>query len=149
LCSPIKPDNKLADKLYSMNVLNIDYYKYTMKALKALIIDDEIDICYLLSGLLTHRKIEADYATSIADAKEVLEKHKPEIIFLDNRLPDGKGIDFAGYIKKIHPDVKLAMITAYDTSADRNMALSRGIDYFVGKPFTRDKIYETVDDMLC
>lgn len=139
----------MADKLYSMNVLNIDYYKYTMKALKALIIDDEIDICYLLSGLLTNRKIEADYATSIADAKEALEKHKPEIIFLDNRLPDGRGIDFAGYIKKVHPGVKLAMITAYDTSADRNIALSRGIDYFVGKPFTRDKIYETVDDMLC
>lgn len=117
--------------------------------MKALIIDDEIDICYLLSGLLTHKKIESGYATSIADAKEVLEKHKPEIIFLDNRLPDGRGVDFAGYIKKINPAAKVAMITAYDTSADRNVALSSGIDFFVGKPFTRDKIYETVDEMLC
>jgi DNA-binding NtrC family response regulator len=117
--------------------------------MKALIIDDEIDICYLLSGLLTNKKIEAGYATSLADAKQVLEKHKPEIIFLDNRLPDGRGVDFAGYIKKINPDAKVAMITAYDTATDRNAALARGIDYFLGKPFTREKIYETVDEMLC
>lgn len=117
--------------------------------MKALIIDDEIDICYLLSGLLTNKKIEVGYATSLADAKEALEKHKPEIVFLDNRLPDGRGVDFAGYIKQVNPGAKVAMITAYDTSADRKMALSSGIDYFVGKPFTRDKIYETVDDMLC
>lgn len=117
--------------------------------MKALIIDDEIDICYLLSGLLIHKKIETGYATSIADAREALEKLKPEIIFLDNRLPDGRGIDFAGYIKKINPNAKVAMITAYDTTADRNMALASGIDYFVGKPFTRDTIYETVDAMLC
>jgi two-component system OmpR family response regulator len=117
--------------------------------MKALIIDDEIDICYLLSGLLTNKEIETGYATSLADAKKALEKHKPEIIFLDNRLPDGRGVDFAGYIKKIHPKVKVAMITAYDTPDDRTTALEKGIDFFVGKPFTRQKIYETVDEMLC
>ncbi len=116
--------------------------------MKALIIDDEIDICYLLSSLLVKRKIEVDYVTSIADAVVALEKHKPEIVFLDNRLPDGKGVDFAGYIKKINPAVKVAMITAYDTASDRSMALASGIDYFVGKPFTRDKIYQVVDDIL-
>ena len=116
--------------------------------MKALIIDDEIDICYLLSGLLTRKKIQVDYVNSLADAVLALEKQKPEIIFLDNRLPDGKGVDFAGYIKNTYPSVKVAMITAYDTPADRSMALGRGIDYFVGKPFTSDKIYEAMDEML-
>ncbi len=116
--------------------------------MKALIIDDEIDICYLLSGLLTNKKIKTGYATSIADAKEVLKKHTPEIIFLDNRLPDGRGVDFAGYIKKTYPATKVAMITAYDTPADKNAALAQGIDHFVGKPFTVEKIYETVEEMI-
>ena len=116
--------------------------------MKALIIDDEIDICYLLSVLLVNRKIEVDYVNSIADALAALKKYKPEIIFLDNRLPDGRGIDFAEHIKKMHPSAKVAMITAYDTTADRSMALARGIDYFVGKPFTTDMIYQTMDEML-
>lgn len=116
--------------------------------MKALIIDDEVDICYLLSGLLTRKKIETDYVNSIADAVLALEKAEPEIIFLDNRLPDGKGIDFAAYIKNKYPAVKVAMITAYDTPADRNIALAKGIDYFVGKPFSKDIIYQTVDEMV-
>lgn len=117
--------------------------------MKALIIDDEIDICFLLSSLLVYKKLEVDYVTSIADAVVALEKHKPEIVFLDNNLPDGKGIDFAKYIKKINPATKVVMITAYDSPADRSIALARGIDYFVGKPFTRNEIYQTVDEMLC
>ncbi len=116
--------------------------------MKALIIDDEIDICYLLSGLLTKKKIQAHYVNTIADAVLALKMHKPEIIFLDNHLPDGAGIDFIRYIKKTYPAVKVAMITAYDSPADRSMGLARGIDYFIPKPFTSDKIYQTVDDIL-
>jgi len=116
--------------------------------MKALIIDDEIDICYLLSGLLTNKKLEVDYVTTLADAVKAIDTYKPEIVFLDNRLPDGKGVDFAGYIKQRIPDVKVAMITAYDTPSDRNLALSRGIDFFLGKPFTKNKIYETLDEMI-
>ena len=116
--------------------------------MKALIIDDEIDICYLLSSLLIKKKIQVDYVNSIADAVLALEKYKPEIIFLDNHLPDGEGMDFSRHIKKNYPAVKVAMITAYDSPADRRMALARGIDYFIPKPFTRDKIYKTVDDIL-
>ena len=116
--------------------------------MKALIIDDEIDICYLLGGLLVNRKIEVDYVNSLADARLALEKIKPGIVFLDNHLPDGKGIEFAGYIKKLNPETKVAMITAYDTPADRTMALSNGIDFFVGKPFSRDIIFQTVDEIL-
>ena len=115
--------------------------------MKALIIEDEIDICYLLSKLLTKKKIQANYVTSIADAKEALKKYKPEIVFLDNRLPDGKGVDFAWYIKQTNPGIKVAMITAYDTGADRSLAMAKGIDYFVGKPFSTDKIYDTVNEM--
>lgn len=115
--------------------------------MKALIIDDEIDICYLLSGLLSNKKMEVEYVTTLSDAVVAIETYKPEIVFLDNRLPDGKGVDFAGYIKKKIPDVKVAMITAYDTPTDRNLALSRGIDFFLGKPFSRAKIYETLDEM--
>lgn len=116
--------------------------------MKALIIDDEIDICYLLSGLLSNKKVDVDYVTCLADARVAIEKFKPEIIFLDNRLQDGTGVDFAGYIKEAIPDVQVAMITAYDTQADKKFALAHGIDFFLGKPFTKDKIYKTLDEMI-
>lgn len=116
--------------------------------MKALIIDDEIDICNLLSSLLLKKNMQAYYVNSISQAMEVLEKDEPVIIFLDNQLPDGKGIDFVPYIKQRFPQVKLVMITAYDSAADKSKALAKGVDDFVPKPLTREKIYEAVDQLI-
>ncbi len=116
--------------------------------LKVLIIDDETDICYLLSTLLKQKNLDSDYVNTLTDAALALKKDTPEIIFLDNHLPDGLGMNFIEYIKSHYPSIKIVMITAHDTFADRQRAMKEGADYFIGKPFTRDMIYQTVDQLL-
>jgi DNA-binding response OmpR family regulator len=116
--------------------------------LKVLIIDDETDICYLLSTLLKQKNLDTDYVNTLTDAALALKKDIPEIIFLDNHLPDGLGMNFIEYIKSHYPTVKIVMITAHDTAADRQRALNEGADYFIGKPFTRDVIYKTVEQLM-
>jgi two-component system, OmpR family, response regulator len=114
----------------------------------ALIIDDEIDICYLLSSILRKKNVQPNYVNSISEATTALKNQKPEIIFLDNHLPDGMGVDFIQRIKKNNPDTKVIMITAYDTTTDRSKAISNGVDYFIPKPFSSDMIYKTVDRLM-
>lgn len=116
--------------------------------LKVLIIDDETDICYLLSTLLKQKNLDAEYVNTLSDAALALKKETPEIIFLDNHLPDGLGMNFIEYIKQHYPSSKIIMITAHDTMADRQKALTEGADYFIGKPFTRDIIYKAVDQVI-
>lgn len=117
--------------------------------LKVLIIDDETDICYLLSTLLKQKNLETEYVNTLSDATLALKKDvPPEIIFLDNHLPDGLGMNFIEHIKNHYPQTKIVMITAHDTAADRQKALREGADYFIGKPFTRDVIYRTVDQLM-
>lgn len=118
------------------------------KKLKALIIDDEQDICYLLGSLLKKKHFDMDYVFSLKEAKAMLYTNDPSIIFLDNHLPDGLGINFIGYIKSTHPLTKIVMITAQDTAADRKLALSAGADYFLSKPFTKEIINTTVEKLL-
>lgn len=116
--------------------------------LRALIVDDEVDVCFLLSAILNCKNLQASYVNSIAEAKRVLIEERPSIIFLDNHLPDGFGISFIDEIKKINPFVKIVMITAYDTSVDRDKAYQEGVDYFIGKPFTRETIFKTLENLL-
>ena len=115
------------------------------ESLKALIVDDEIDMCYLLSDILKHKNLKASFVNTISDAKRVLQDENPSIIFLDNHLPDGFGINFIKEIKKLHPRVKIIMISAHDTNMDREKAYFRGADHFIGKPFTREMIFKTLD----
>jgi DNA-binding NarL/FixJ family response regulator len=58
------------------------------------------------------------------------------------------GMDFIRYIKKNSPATKIVMITAYDNSSDRNKALQLGADGFIGKPFSRDIIYQAVEQFV-
>ncbi|MEO6253367.1 MAG: response regulator [Ferruginibacter sp.] len=113
--------------------------------MKALIIDDEIDICYLLSGILKNKHIQPFCVNTLAEAANALKTQDPEIIFIDNHLPDGMGVDYVQEIKKNKPLSKIILITAYDNASDRKRAEAAGVDFFIAKPFTRDTVYQTVD----
>ncbi len=115
---------------------------------KALIVDDEIDVCYLLSALLKHKNLQADFVNSLEAAKQMLQAIEPSIIFLDNHLPDGLGTSFIEYIKQQHPKAKVVMITAHDGHADREKAYQNGADFFIGKPFSKDIIFNVVETMI-
>lgn len=119
-----------------------------LDTLKVLIIDDETDICYLLSTLLKQKSFEPQFVNTLSEAEEALKAISPKIVFLDNHLPDGLGINFLEHIKQNYPDIKVVMITAHDTADARNFALKNGADLFIGKPFTRDMVYSAVDEIL-
>lgn len=112
---------------------------------QALIIDDEVDICYLLKGILRQRNIQADHVTSLAAADTFLKETHPPVIFLDNHLSDGLGIDYVRRLKENHPLTKVIMITAHDTAHDRERAFNEGVDFFISKPFSREMILRTIE----
>jgi len=72
----------------------------TKKASKVLIVEDEGDMCLLLNILLNGDEMELDHVQNLLAADEYLQNEQPSVIILDNKLPDGYGIDFISYIKK-------------------------------------------------
>lgn len=91
--------------------------------------------------------MEVSYVNTLKDAAIAIEKIQPEIIFLDNHLPDGLGIDYVKTIKLVNPIAKVVMITAFDNFSDRAKAFTNEVDIFISKPFTKELIYQTVDKL--
>lgn len=114
---------------------------------KVLIVEDEADMCLLLNILLNGRELELDHVKSINAARTYLEGIRPDVVLLDNRLPDGFGVDFVSYIKKNYPGVKVIMISGFDASVS-DVALENGADSFLEKPFTREKLYESIKQLV-
>jgi two-component system, OmpR family, response regulator len=112
---------------------------------KILIVDDEIDACYLLVSILNIKKIQSACVNSLGEAESVLKEETPAIVLLDNHLKDGLGIDFIRQIKKQSPESKIVIISAQDNLSDRQKAFSNGADFFISKPYTRDIIYKTIE----
>lgn len=114
----------------------------------ALIIDDETDIWVLLSKILRKYNLTTYYVDNLESATKRLEQETPSIIFLDNHLPDGLGLDFIQFIKTNYSQVKIVMITGHSEDGDRNRALSEGADYFISKPFSSAAIHDTLKKLL-
>ena len=118
------------------------------EVLKVLIVDDELDICYLLSGILKQKNFRTGFVNCLSDAETALRNDTPTLLFLDNRLPDGFGLDFIPYVKRNYPNLKIVMISAHDSSSDRKRAYEGGADLFIGKPLNRDLINEAISQVL-
>jgi two-component system OmpR family response regulator len=117
---------------------------------KALIVDDETDICYLLSSILRQKNFQTVFAGSISEAERILDEDSGHsIIFLDNHLPDGLGVNYILSLKKRCPSCIVVMITAHDTMTDRKKAEDHGVDFFIGKPFTKEIIFKTLEASGC
>ena len=112
---------------------------------KVLIVDYELDICYLFSRILLKRNLETGYAHNLAEAYQSIQAEPPSLIFLDNSLPDGQGVDFIPYLKKHYPGTRVVMVTANDSPMDRKRAFQQGADDFFGKPLSLELINHTLD----
>ena len=114
---------------------------------KVLIVEDEGDMCLLLNILLNGEEMELDHVKTILAASEYLEKEQPSVILLDNKLPDGFGVDFISYVKQRYPSIKIIMISGFDGSV-KDVALENGADVFLEKPFTRDQLYGSIKGLM-
>ena len=115
-------------------------------AKKLLVVEDEGQIGLVLNMILSDRDFDLDYVNNLLDAQEYLEKNSPSVIILDNKLPDGFGVDFISYIKKKYPSIKIIMISGFSTA--RDVALENGADMFLEKPFSMDNVNEAIDSVL-
>jgi two-component system response regulator PilR (NtrC family) len=99
-----------------------------------LIVDDEADIRELLEITLSRMDLKVKCAANIAEARQLLTRHRFDICFSDLRLPDGNGIDLVKHINATYPDLPTAMITAYGNVEAATESLKAGAFDFVSKP---------------
>jgi DNA-binding response OmpR family regulator len=109
---------------------------------RTLVVDDELDICLMVTKHLQKMQFETDYALTVKDACSKVDKSIYDFIFLDLNLSDGSGFDLMKYMKEMNLSSKIIVISAHDNESAR--ALSMGAHLFLNKPFTM----KTINDAL-
>ena len=118
-----------------------------MKEVQILIIDDEAEIVHLLSRMFTRNGFAVASAGTIKDGGEIVQKEEPAIVFLDVNLPDGNGLDALERIKHQRPDTEVIMMSAFDTTENREKATRLGAYTFLSKPFSMKPVLEMVEQL--
>ncbi|TXH92695.1 MAG: sigma-54-dependent Fis family transcriptional regulator [Pseudomonas sp.] len=115
---------------------------------RALIVDDEPDIRELLEITLGRMKLDTRSARNLREALDWLAREPFDLCLTDMRLPDGTGLDLVQYIQQRHPQVPVAMITAYGSLDTAINALKAGAFDFLTKPVDLGRLRELVATAL-
>ena len=83
-----------------------------------------------------------------ASAVELVKQTLPDIIFLDLVLPGKNGVELAVEIRGTWPEARLIACTSLEIESVHTQALQSGIDEIMMKPFTREKLIQTLDSQL-
>lgn len=110
-----------------------------------LLVDDEKDICLLLSGILEKEGFETTYVMNLKDAKSKLAEDQYSAAFIDLNLPDGMGSQLIPIIKANNSKTKIIIISAYDVGLGK--ASREGADYLIKKPFSRSIVLSALDEL--
>lgn len=109
-----------------------------------LIIDDEKDLCSLLSDLLSRRRYNVAIANTKREAIASLKRETPDLVFLDLKLPDGDGMEVLSKINAINPRTIVNIISAYGSEERREEAKKKGAYSFIDKPFTEKEVLRNI-----
>ncbi|HEX2852136.1 MAG TPA: ATP-binding protein [Opitutaceae bacterium] len=108
-----------------------------------LIVEDADYNAWAASAVLAKLGLPCERAATGTEALELFTRKRFDIVLLDRNLPDMDGTEVAKRIRLIeadNPRAILLAVTAYCTAEDRALCLSSGMDAFVGKPLTPDKL---------
>jgi len=112
---------------------------------RILVVDDEIEICLLVTRYLKKMGFDASYALSISEAMAQISRISFDLLFIDLNLADGSGYDLINTLHESNVSSKIIIISAYD--GERQKALQKGASLFMAKPFTKKAISESLEKL--
>jgi len=102
-----------------------------------LIIDDEPDFCVIFKKFLESRDFSVSVSHELIEGLKMIENENPDIVFIDNFLPDGEGWNISKQLKAKHPGIHINLMSARDKSFT---SLQQFEDYIWEKPITTQQL---------
>jgi len=111
---------------------------------KILIVDDDKYIRTLLEGVFRNTPVEAQLACDVAEARALFAAADFNLIIMDQRLPDGNGLDLVREMRAERPQQVAILITGHADVRDAVRAVREGLFDYLTKPFENLEELEAV-----
>lgn len=118
-----------------------------VKSEDILIVDDEADICALVSGILDDEGYEAREAYDSDTALKAIESRRPSLVLLDIWLQGSRldGIAVLGILQQNHPTLPVVIMSGHGTIETAVQAIRLGAYDFIEKPFKADRLILAIE----
>jgi len=113
-----------------------------------LVVDDEKTLRYALKEGLSEEGYRVETAGDVAEALAILNREEFQLALLDQKLPDGNGLDLLREIRSRHPEMQVVIMTAFGKFESAVEATKAGCFDYIGKPFELDHMKLVIKNAL-
>jgi two-component system NtrC family response regulator/two-component system response regulator HydG len=107
---------------------------------RIVVIDDEVNAAAALETLLREDGYDVARAHDGRTGLQLLEKHDPDVVLTDLRMPGMDGIELLAKIKEMRPETMVIVMTAYGTVKTAVKAMKLGAEDYLGKPIDVEEL---------
>jgi DNA-binding NtrC family response regulator len=118
------------------------------KSYKVLVVDDDVEMCGLLSDVLKEEALSVITTNDSLEASKLLKREEFDIVITDLKMKGLKGLDLLEETKQVSPLTPVIIITAFGTIESAIQAIKMGAYDYVTKPFQMDELVLTVKKAL-
>ena len=115
---------------------------------RILIIEDDEEMRALLKDSLLEEGIEFDSAGNGSDAIRKLSEEPFDLVITDIRMPGLTGLDILPGIKKLQPETRVIVITAFGSEEVRRKSFDRGAAAYFEKPINMNRLKTLIQEMV-
>ena len=115
---------------------------------KIMIVDDEKLVRWSISNGLRRDLHEVFCAENGEEAMEKAQEEAFDLVITDLKMPGMTGAELLGQLKRLSPDTKVMVLTAFSSELDKETAVKLGACGYIEKPFVVDEIRNMVQSML-
>ena len=111
-----------------------------MRKLRAIIVDDVLDMATTVANELTAARFEVEVFDSGAAALERFAQEPADVVITDLRMKSVDGLDVLSGIKRVDPTVPVIVMTAFGGIDSAVEAMRRGAFHYITKPFEMETL---------
>ena len=115
---------------------------------KILIVDDDLDMCQIISDILKEEGYGVHSSYNGEDALMKIKKNHYDLIVLDYILNEMSGLMVLEKALQMIPSLKVMMISAFGDKSIKARARELGVSDFLDKPFDIKRFVQAVQDIL-
>ncbi len=123
-----------------------DFYEMKVMKRNFLVVDDNLTVCLMLKSWLVKKGYNAETATDVNAAKQMVKNNLFDLILVDIKMPGMDGFTFLSWVKKYDADILVIMMTGYADIESAIASMKSGASDYISKPIEPEQLFHKIDE---